>query len=213
MGLPGPRPPVDCACQAGANLPSPWQRNACRDTGHCHLGTQGSAVGDTGLCSAGTRGTLHLTSPLPSPLSSLPPRQEELLSAGELAALAPAALLNQEIAVHKRQLTHLFLNQLLFTPSSVPLAVLLSVPLAADCPLSPARPCSVAAQTAGPGRSRGVVLPSTPHEPTVPSRGRCWGSPSSRGLRGAPGMGSLQGAGFGCRTLLLQLPGRCPKSL
>lgn len=99
--------------------------------------------------------------------------------------------------MHKRQLTHLFLNQLLFTPSSVPLAVPLSVPLAADCPLSPARPCSVAAQTAGPGRSRGVVLPSTPHEPTVPSRGRCWGSPSSRGLRGAPGMGSLQGAGFG----------------
>lgn len=149
-------------------------------------GTQSTATwghrtlphGDTGLCCAGTKGTAvqgHRTHSLLTslPMSSLPPQQEELLSAGELAALAPAALHNQEIAVHKRQLTHLFLNQLLFTPSSVPLAVPLSVPLAADCPLSPARPCSLAPQPAGPGRSRGTPVvwfcPPLPMNPQFPA--------------------------------------------
>lgn len=111
--------------------------------------------------------------------------------------------------MHKWQLTHLFLNQLLLTPSSVPLAVPLSVPLAADCPLSPAD----SGARLLPWHCPGVVLPSAPHEPTVPSRGRCWGSPSSGGLRGALGMGFLQAAGFGPMWMQDRALRRCPESL
>lgn len=252
-------PQAVCPSEAGAELPSPQERNACRDTGHCHAGiqgthragTQGTAVQghrahtvqghrahavqgcrallrrDTSTRCAGTQGTRCPASPLPSRCPSLHLCRQGCISAGELAAPAPAALHNQEIALHKRHLTRLFLNQLLFTPSSVPLA--------ADCPLSPARLRSVAAQAAGPWRSRGrhsaapsTALPSSPHVPRVPhssQQGKVLGVSKLWGLIPAQAGGEPPGwalcqvlalAPRGCRALLL-LPrslhtGRWPES-
>lgn len=170
-----------------------------RGTGHCCAGTEGARC-------AGMQGTRCPTSPLPSRCPSFHLCRQGCVSAGELAAPAPAALHNQEIALHKRHLTCLFLNQRLFTPSSVPLA--------ADCPLSPARPRSVAAQAAGPRCSHGrqaqrcsqcssaFLSPRSlcPPQLLVGEDAGALPAPGaypSVGWRGAPGLGSLPGAGFG----------------
>lgn len=89
--------------------------------------------------------------------------------------------------MHKRHLMHLFLNQLLFTPSSVPLT--------ADCPLFPARPCSAVVCVEGPwcshsrcGSAPGVALPSSPCVPCGSRQGRALGlsgdSPWAGWMRG-----------------------------
>lgn len=95
--------------------------------------------------------------------------------------------------MHKRHLMHLFLNQLLFTPSSVPLT--------ADCPLFPARPCSAVVCVEGLwcshsrcGSAPSVALPSSPCVPCGSRQGRALGLSGDSSWAGwMRGVGSPRG--------------------